>query len=330
MKRKTSFSPTFSANLRRVLGALSLAVGVACAEAPLVAITQIVDHPSLNAIHQGIVDELKDAGFEDGKTVRYEYESAQGNGAIAQQIAEKFVGLNPTVIVAITTPSAQAAVNTAEGKVPVIFSSVTDPVAAKLVPDLKTPVKNVTGTRDDIPLSKQLALVRSIVPEAKRFGTIYNTGDANSVATVDKLKAELESQGLSLHEVAATKSSEVLDAAQSLVGKVDAVFIGLDNTAVSALEAIIQVAEEHKLPVFSADTDSVKRGTIAALGFDYYDVGRVSGKQVVQVLQGVKPEAIPVTDVEKLNTVLNPAAAKRMGVEIPAAVLEQASELVKE
>lgn len=293
---------------------------------PLVAITQIVDHPSLNAIRQGVQDEIKAAGL----AVRYEVESAQGQPAIAQQIAEKFVGLKPAVIVAIATPSAQAVANVAEGKIPLVFGSITDPVAAKLVPDLHTPVKNLTGTTDSIPLAEQLAVLREALPSLKRLGTVYNPGDANAAASVAKLKTVAAGANIELVEAPATKSSEVAEATAALAGRADAIFLVLDNTAVSALEALLQAAEEQKLPVFSADVDSVKRGTVLSLGFDYYDVGRSTGAQVVKILRGTAPEAIPVQTVEKFRLVVNPAAAKRFGLELPPALIQKAAEVIEE
>ena len=286
---------------------------------PLVAITQIVDHPSLNAIRQGVQDEIKAAGL----AVRYEVESAQGQPAIAQQIAEKFVGLKPAVIVAIATPSAQAAANVAEGKIPLVFGSITDPVAAK-------PVKNLTGTSDSIPLAEQLAVLREALPGLKRLGTVYNPGDANAAASVAKLKTVAAGANIELVEAPATKSSEVAEATAALAGRADAIFLVLDNTAVSALEALLQAAEEQKLPVFSADVDSVKRGTVLSLGFDYYDVGRSTGAQVVKTLRGTAPEAIPVQTVEKFRLVVNPTAAKRFGLELPPALIQKAAEVIEE
>lgn len=295
-------------------------------EMPLVALTQIVEHPSLDAIRQGIIDELAAEGFHDKENVRYEYESAQGNGAIALQIAEKFAGEHPAAIVAIATPSAQAAVSAVRGQYPVVFASVTDPVAAKLVNAEGKPLKNTTGTSDAIPVAQQVGLIQRILPQMKTLGTIYNPGDANSAATTEKLKKYLQTQGIELISTAATKSSEVADAANALVGRADAVYIGLDNTVVSALETLLQIGKQNHLPVFSADTDSVKRGSIAALGFDYYDVGRLTGKQVSQILKGSKPEDIPVATVtDNLRLAINPAAAKEMGVVIPEALLKEAN-----
>jgi len=206
---------------------------------------------------------------------------------------------------------------------------VTDPVGAKLVGDPMKPGGNVTGMSDLSPIAKHLALIREITPDAKRIGVPYNPGEANAVTLVGILKAEAPAQGLTIVEAAATKSADVLAAAQSLVGKVDAIYVPTDNTIVSALEAVIKVGVENRLPVYAGDTDSVPRGAIAAIGFNYYDVGRQTGKIVLRVLKGEKPGDIPVEGVEITELHVNPGSAAKMGVTIPAAVIARAKTVVQ-
>ena len=297
--------------------------GFSAEPSPTVALTQIVEHPSLDAARRGILDELAAAGFAPGRNLTVDYQNAQGNPVTAAQIARQFVGAQPTVIVAIATPSAQA-VAAATRAIPIVFCAVSDPIAAKLVKNLDHPGGNVTGTRDFPPLAEQLDLIRELSPAARTLGVIYNPGETNSVAMIDSLKPLASSKGFQLVEAAAPKSGDVLSAARQLTGKVDAIYIPLDNTVVSALEAVIKVGREARIPVYSADTDSVKRGTVAALGFDYYDVGRQTGQQVVQVLRGAKPGAIPVENIKKLSLFLNPQAAAAMGVTVPDAVRQRA------
>lgn len=297
----------------------------ATAQPATVAIVQFVEHPSLNAINKGIQDELKAQGLN----VRYEQENSQGQPVIAQQIAEKFLGLNPDVVVAIATPAAQAAANVLNGKVPLVFASITDPVAAKLVPSLDRPGKNLTGTMDAIPLDRQLAVVKEALPQLKKLATVYNPGDANSVASVAKLKEFLKAEKIELVEAPATKSSEVQEATAAL-GGVDGIFILLDNTVVSALDGLLAVAREQQIPVFSADVDSVQRGTVLALGFDYYDVGRDTGQLVAEILKGKPAAEIPVRAVGKFRLVVNPAAAKAFGLELPASLIKRADTIINE
>lgn len=308
--------------------AVVLSLGTAQAEQPTVAFTQIVAHPALDAVHQGAVDELTAQGYVDGKNIAFIHETAQGDTGIAAQIAKKFAGENPDVIVAIATPSAQSVAAAVRG-IPVVFSAVTDPVEAKLVNNLDKPGKNITGVTDAIALDKQIDMIQSIVPTAKKIGTVFNPGEANSVATNAKIKAFFEGKDLELIEAPATKSSEVMAAARSLVGKVDVIYVTLDNTVVSALEGVVQVGEQNDIPVFAADTGSVERGVVAALGFDYYDVGRETGKQVAEILSGTSPGDIPVVHLQQLNLFINQSAAEKMGVTISQDVLDSAAEIIE-
>ena len=289
-----------------------------------VALTQIVEHPSLDAARRGILDELAAAGFVPGRNLAVNYQNAQGNPVTAAQIARQFVGARPEVIVAIATPSAQA-VAAATREVPIVFCAVSDPVGAKLVRNLDRPGGNVTGTRDFPPLAAQLDLIRELSPAARRLGVIYNPGETNSVSMVAALKPLASARGFQVIEAAAPKSGDVLSAARQLAGQVEAIYIPLDNTVVSALEAVIKIGRETKIPVYSADTDSVGRGAVAALGFDYYDVGRQTGQQVVRVLSGEKPGDLPVEGVRKLGLFLNLQAADAMGVAVPDAVRQRAA-----
>jgi putative ABC transport system substrate-binding protein len=319
-------------NVRRAVLALGAVLAVTlpavAAEMTSVAVTAIVEHPALDAARDGIEAALEAAGYKDGQNLRFTYESAQGNPATAAQIARKLIGEEPDVIVPISTPSAQAVV-AATTDIPVVFTAVTDPVGAKLVSSLDHPGGNVTGMSDLSPIGKQLDLVEEITPAVKKLGVIYNPGEANSVTLLDLLKKEAPARGLAIEAVAAPKSSEVLAAAQSLVGKVDAIYVPTDNTVVTAFEAITKVAEENGIPLYAGDTDSVARGAIAALGFNYFDVGRQTGKIVARVLKGEKPGDIPVEGIEITQLFVNPGAAAKMGVTIPDAVLKRAKTVVQ-
>ncbi|MFD2228875.1 ABC transporter substrate-binding protein [Alkalimarinus sediminis] len=298
------------------------------AEEKSVAITQIVEHPALDSVRLGVKEELIEQGFVEGENLKWQYESAQGNPTTAAQIARKFAGESPDVIVAIATPSAQTAAAAARNTA-IVFSAVTDPVGAKLVKNLDKPGKNITGTTDMLPVKKHLELVKRLVPGIKTVGTIYNPGEANSVTIVELVEQTAPELDIKVIKAAATKSSDVLTAARSLVGKVDAIYLPTDNTVISAAEAVIKVGEQNNLPVIAADTDTVKRGAIAALGFNYYDVGRQTGAMVALILNGKKPGDIPVQGVEKMELYINPGAAERMGLELPTGILEEAKEVIK-
>ena len=315
--------------LRNLIGASLLAAAtLAQAEQPrVVAITQIVEHPALDAAHQGIKDELAERGYRDGENLKLMHESAQGNSAIASQIARKFVGESPDVIVAIATPSAQT-VAAAARNIPVVFSAVTDPVAAKLVKSWYKPGANITGVSDMLPIDQHLDMIQRIMPDAKRIGTVYNPGEANAAALIELLEERLAERDMTLVRGAATKTSEVLGAARSLVGKVDAIYLTTDNTVVSAAEAVISVGERSDLPVFAADTATVERGAVAAMGFNYYNHGRQTGAMVVRILEGAGTADMPVEIMEELDLYVNPAAAERMGITLPDDVIKDATKVV--
>jgi putative ABC transport system substrate-binding protein len=309
-------------------GAAAALAGPAFAqEMKTVAVTAIVEHPALDAARKGIKDELAAAGYEDGRNLKFEFESAQGNPATAAQIARKFVGDAPDVIVPISTPSAQAVVG-ATKEIPIVFTAVTDPVGAKLVPSLTRPGGNVTGMSDLSPIGLHLGLISQIAPEIKRLGVIYNPGEANSMTLVELIRKEAPERGFAIVEAPAPRSADVLPAAQRLVGKVDAIYVPTDNTVVTALEAVVKVGTENQVPVFAGDTDSVSRGAIAALGFNYYDLGRQTGQIVLRVLQGANPGDIPVEGVRITELYVNPGAAEAMGVTIPPDMLQRAKFVV--
>jgi putative ABC transport system substrate-binding protein len=229
--------------------------------------------------------------------------------------------------VPISTPSAQAVVSAARD-IAVVFTAVTDPLGAQLVRDMEKPGRNVTGLSDLSPIADHLALIREVLPEAKRLGVPYNPGEPNSATLIEIIKKLAPGQGFTVVEAPATKSSDVQGAARGLVGRVDAIYVPTDNTIVSALEALLIVGAQNKLPVFSGDTDSVQRGTIATIGFNYYQVGRQTGEIVARVLKGEKPGDIPVRTAQGTDLHVNPKAAQAMGVTIPEAVVARASKVI--
>lgn len=301
---------------------------VHAAEEKSVAVTAIVEHPALDAVRDGIQDALKEAGYESGKNLKWQYQSAQGNTGTAAQIARKFIGDKPDAIVAIATPSAQAAV-AATKTVPVVFSAVTDPVVAKLVASWEPSKTNVTGVSDMLALEKQIALIKQVVPNAKRVGMVYNPGEANSVVVLKQLQKLLPEHGLTLVEAAAPRSVDVSSAARSLIGKVDVIYTSTDNNVVSAYEALVKVGQDAKIPLIASDTDSVKRGAVAALGINYRDLGEQTGRMVVRILKGEKPGDIAVESSDKLELFVNPGAAEKQGVQLSPALINSAAQIVK-
>ncbi|DAB35445.1 MAG TPA: ABC transporter permease [Sulfurospirillum sp. UBA12182] len=319
MKLSSIFKSTLIATL--------LLSGVLQAKPVYVATTAIVEHPALDAVRDGIKKSLNDNGYS-GDNLKFTYESAQGKPDIAAQIARKMVGDNPDIIVAIATPSAQAAV-TASSSIPVVFSAVTDPLAAKLVPTLEKPGGNVTGLSDMANLKEHLELIKSFIPNIKTLGIPYNPGEANSVSMLASMKVEAGKMGITIVEAAAPKSSDVMIATKQLVGKVDAIYCPIDNTIISAVESVVKVGIDAGIPVFAGDTDTVARGAVAAVGYDYFDLGRQTGDIVVRILKGEKPGNIDVKMAKGTNLYVNPKMAAMMGTKVPQEVLARATKIIK-
>ncbi|MCV6587990.1 MAG: ABC transporter substrate-binding protein [Marinobacterium sp.] len=312
---------------KAALAAAVLSCSAAQAEQVHVATTAIVEHPALDAVRDGLKAALIENGYDSDK-VKFTYESAQGNPAIAAQIARKLVGEQPAVIVAIATPSAQAAVSAARD-IPVVFSAVTDPLAAKLVTNMDKPGRNVTGLSDAVPVAQHLAMIKEVVPGLKRLGIPFNPGEPNAVSIIESMEKVAAEQGIEIIKVAAPKSSDVMIAAQKLIGKADAIYTTLDNTVISALESIIKVGIDARLPVFSADTGSVARGSVAAVGFNYSDMGRQTGEMVIEILNGKKPADMPVRIAKGTDIYVNLKTARMMGVEIPQSLLDRATKIIQ-
>jgi len=317
--------------MRSIVLALLAATAIATpalAKDVTVAVTAIVEHPALDATRDGVKEALAEAGFKEGENLKFIYESAQGNAATAAQIARQFVGDNPDVIVPISTPSAQAVVS-ATRDIPVVFTAVSDPVGAQLVKNFEKPGGNVTGLSDMSPVADHVALIKEILPNAKTIGYLYNSGEINSVSLLAALKEAAGKAGLTVVESTATRSADVQGATRALVGRADIIYVPTDNTIVSALEGAVAVAEENKIPLFTADTDSVNRGAVAALGFNYHDVGKQTGAVVARILNGEKPGDIPVKIAAGTDLVVNLVAAKKMGVELPQSVVDRATKVIK-
>ena len=301
----------------------------AAAQQKSVALTAITDHPSLEAVRDGVQEALAEAGYIEGQNLRWQYQSAQGNNSIAAQVARKFVGDRPDVIVAISTPSAQtmmAATKTVQ--IPVIFTAVTDPVASKLTSSWDASGTNITGVSDKLDLERQVDLILRIVPDAKRIGIVYNTAEVNSDSVVKSFQEIFAKRGLTLFTAAAPRTVDVGGAALSLVGKVDVFYATTDNNVVSAMEALIKVGQDAKIPVIASDPLSVERGAIAALGVDYKELGRQAGGIILRIFNGEKPGDIAPQTLENLQLYLNPKAAERQGTTLPEELIKEATVIV--
>lgn len=320
-----------------VSAALVLPMLVGCGgddgEVYKIGISQIVTHPALDATREGVIAGMAEEGYVEGDNVEFDYQTSEGDSSLVASIAQTFVGEPKDAIVTIATPDSQATISAAEGTdIPVIFSAVTDPVGAGLVTDWKSHAdENVTGVSDMIDVVANVELILEIMPDLKILGTLYNAGEDNSVFLTGKLREAADELGITIVEATVSTSADVLGAAQSLVGKVDAIWIGTDNTVVSGLEALIGVGEDNQIPVFASDDPSVERGAIASFGFDYYDIGVQTGKMLARVLEADgDASGIEVEKGTVIGLSVNTAAAERMGITIPQSVIDRADDVYDE
>lgn len=291
-------------------------------------IIQIVEHPALDASRQGFLDVMAENGYKDGENLVVDYQSAQGDQSILQSIANKFAQDKKDLVLAIATPSAMAMANETT-EIPIVITAVTDPVEAKLVDSLEKPGTNVTGTTDMNPVADQLALIKELVPEAQNVGIIYNSSEVNSEVQVKIARQAAPDLGFTLHEATVTASNEVMQATQSLMGKVDAIYLPTDNMVISSLSAVLQIAEENKIPVIAGESNSVEEGALATLGIDYYKLGCQTAESALRVLNGENPADIAVEAQKGADIVINLQAAERFGVTISDELMAKAAQVIE-
>jgi putative tryptophan/tyrosine transport system substrate-binding protein len=300
----------------------SAAASVDKTQAFKVGITQVLPHPALDAAVTRFKAALVEKGFTN---VTYDMQNAQGEPANAASIAQKFAGEDLDLILGVGTSASQAVVK-AITTTPIVFTAVTDPVGSGLVADAEAPSANVTGVSDMQPVQPVLDLVKQFRPDAKAVGAVYNAGESNSVFLIKAEKEAAAAMGLKFVEATAAQTSDVQAAAQSLVGRVDAITVIGDNTAVTALESIVKVCDQNKIPLLVGDTDSVKRGAVAGYGFDYgEELGKQAGDMAAQILSGTPIKDLPVQFAQNLQFSINEKAAQAQGVTIPADLLSEAA-----
>ena len=314
---------------------LMIAAPVTAAERAVVAVSQIVEHPALDACRNGLLDGLRAAGFVEGDNLTFKFQTAQGNPATAAQIAAQFVGESPDVLVGIATPSAQALAN-ATADIPIIFSAVTDPVGAKLITDMAKPSANITGLSDISPVEQHVDIMQEIVPGLKTIGVVYNPGEANAVSLVELLKKAAQTRNIAVAEATASRTAEVQSAAQAIVEQSDIIYAMTDNTIASAIAALVSAADAAQTPVFGAATSYVVDdngkavGAVAAVGFNYYQIGKQTAEYVVGVLQGKKIADMPARIAVGTDIFINPAAARKNGVTLPPSLTANPTQIIGE
>lgn len=286
-------------------------------DVPTIGVAQLVSHTSLNTIRDAFVDQMKELGYVDGETVHYDFADASGQTSNLNSIISQYQDEKANVIVAIATPTAQAAANVSD-EIPVVFSAVSDPVGAGLVEDMDHPGGNITGTSDEVQVDQILDLARSMVPEAKKIGFLYNASEANSVSNLESAKEYCEDNNLELIEGTGSNLTELQSAASVLCEQVDILFAPNDNTVASGMAALSQIALDANTPFFVGADSMVQDGGLATVGIDYEELGKETANMVDEVLNGSDPGEIPVKVFkDDLNIYVNQSALDTLGMTLP-------------
>ena len=291
-----------------------------------IGIAKIVQHVALDDVERGVMDAVKEAGIN----AKYDLQNANGDVNTANQIAVQFKDEKVDVAVGIATPIAIALANTLK-ETPVVFGTVTDPLGAGLVTTLEHGEKNVTGMSDELPSVEHIKIFAKIAG-LKTLGYIYTSNEDNSLSSLELIKKGCAQAGLELVTQSISTSSEVKQAAESIVDRVDGIYLTTDNTVFSALPSLVTVFNKAKKPVFSGDVTGAKEGgCFMASGFNYYKAGRATGEIVVQILKGANPSEIPVrfmTKPEDSDLLFDLDAAANCGIKIPSEYLSKATYII--
>ncbi len=285
-----------------------------------VAIVQLVEHAALDAANQGFVAGLAEKGFEAGKNVSFDQQNAQADQSNLQTIAQRFMTNKPDVICAIATPAAQTMAN-ATSTIPIVGTAITDYESARLVKSSENPGTNVTGTTDMNPIDKQIELIKTLVPQVQTIGVIYNSSEVNSQLQVEIAKKEAATLGLKTIEATVSTVNDIQQAAQSLIGKVEAIYVPTDNTVASAMPTLAIITNEAKIPVICGEDNVVKAGALATVGINYYKLGVTTGHMAAKILKGeAKPAEMPIEKQGNYELAINLDLAKKLGIVVPEAI----------
>lgn len=310
----------------------SPAAASAAASAPAaqvnVGIIQLVEHQALDAANKGIVDALAARGFKDGEKIKIDSQNAQADQSNMKNIAQRFVSAKSALIFAIATPAAQTVANTTK-TIPIVGTAITDYESAKLVKSNGKPETNVTGSSDMNPIAEQAALVKTLVPNVKTIGVMYNSSEVNSEVQVAAFRKEAEKMGVALKVATVSNVNDIQQAARSLVGKVEALYVPTDNVIASAMPTLVKVTNPAKLPVICGESNMVKAGGLATVGVDYYVLGKMAGEIGADILEGkAKPETTAIQYQKEFKALLNEKTAAEIGFKFPESV-KAGAELVK-
>lgn len=291
-------------------------------------ISQFAEHGSLDNCREGFLMGLEEEGIKEGENLTVEYKNAAADMGTASQISDSFVSDKVDMICAIATPSAQSAYNAAmDSDIPVIYTAVTDPIAAELADKDGKTVGNITGTSDKLPIDAQLQMIRQMLPDAKKIGIMYTTSEANSVSAIAEYKELSGKYDFEIVEKGISATADIPLAADGLLGEVDCLTNLTDNTVVASLPTILEKANEKKIPVFGSEIEQVRIGCLAAEGIDYIALGKQTGKMAAQVLKGEKEAAeMAYETITEPGFYVNTKVAEMMGVAVPEDLADSAVE----
>lgn len=297
-----------------------------------IGIGQFAAHGSLDNCREGFLLGLEEEGFVEGENLTVLFENSQADGGIASQIITNFASQKVDLICGIATPMAQTAYGVGRKQdIPVIFTAVTDPVAAELAKADGTPVGEITGTSDKLPVTQQLQMIRTMLPDAKTIGIMYTTSEVNSLSTIEEYKAAAGDYGFEIVDVGISTTADVPLAADSLLEKADCVTNLTDNTVVASLPVILDKAAKKNIPVFGSEIEQVKIGCLAAMGLDYIDLGKQTGRMAAAVLRGEKKASeMSYEVIEEAAFYGNTKVAENLGITIPEELTSSAKELFTE
>lgn len=297
-----------------------------------IGISQFAEHGSLDNCREGFLEGLKEAGIEEGVNLKVLFDNAQADTATAGIIADNYVSQKVDLICAIATPSAMSAYNACmDTEIPVIYTAVSDPVQAGLAAADKTPEGNITGTADTLPVAAQLAMIREVLPEAKKIGILYTTSEENSISTIETYQELAADYGFEIVATGINTLADVDIAAADIVSKVDCISNLTDNTVVQGLQTLLAKAAAAKIPVFGSEVEQVKGGCLASEGIDYIELGKKTGAMAAKVLKGeAKASELSYAVCEDSNLYINTKVAEDLGITFPETYEADAAEVFAE
>ena len=289
-------------------------------------VLQLLSHPALDAIYQGLQDELKKEGYEVGKNLEIDFQNAQGDQSNLASMSEKLVSGGNDILVGITTPATLALANNTK-ETPIIMGGITYPVEAGLIASESKPGNNITGVSDRTPIKQQLEIMKQVLPNMKKVGILYTSSEDNSVKQAEEAEKAAKELGLEVKVSTIANTNDIQQVTESLASQVDAIFVPIDNTIASAMATVVQVTDAVKIPVFPSADTMVADGGVLGVGVDQYQIGVETAKMVVKVLKGAKPADTPITLANKGVVYVNEEKAKKLGITILESILKDAQKV---